>query len=54
MLSVLTISQSRLLSQDCVDLNVFQRGDPARDLTIKFEELSGVIGGWRDTAPMHT
>jgi len=40
----------------CVDLNVFQRGGPARDLTIKLEELSGVTGGWREThtATMHT
>jgi hypothetical protein len=42
---------SRLCRYEC-----FQRGGPARDPTIKFEELSGVTGGWRetDTATMHT
>jgi len=31
-----------------VDWNVFQRGGPARDLTIKLEELNVVTGGWRE------
>jgi len=32
-----------------VDLNVLQRGGPARDLTIKLEETNGVTDGWRET-----